>query len=139
MGAAREMDEDLREWALHRPELARQVREGYDVTSAVIGEVIKDALIALVDFGSTVLLVEDTPAFHEARWEDRKNPRLRALELRDQVEAIMRKIDRPFVMNIQVSRVVHYQAHRDAAYQTACLVDIETPGAGSRVLVVSCE
>lgn len=155
--AARKASEDharseLRAFAAQIDDLARAVAEDYEVEAAVVDHVaerIEAAVRATIAGRREVLqIVDGSPAYDRASWEERKAPRPGALNARDQIVAAAASVERPACVTINVSRVMRIEIEAEGdrfgekpegAKYTGIVVTISSPVTPDRCVIVSAE
>lgn len=132
----------LRAYAAETDDLARAATEGYAIEVAAVDRIVAE-IAAVSDDAQT--LVQESPQYVAAEWEERSAPRAAAFVALDRVTKHVASIRRPPCVEIEVLRVMRYheplESETGDGYETgspitAIVVVVSTPVTKDRVVVV---
>ncbi|NUP12977.1 MAG: hypothetical protein HOW73_43610 [Polyangiaceae bacterium] len=133
----RECSDALRAYAIeHVDHLARAAKDGYEVGAAVIDHLAER--IGELANGSLVL-IDDSKAYADAQWEERKAPHSDAFRVYDEAHDFVKKLAVPRHVHVEVGRIVRFRSNDDLRWSTAVLVYIECIATPDRVIVLPVE
>jgi len=135
---------ELRAYAREVDHLARAAADGYEVHGAAVDNVAAE--IAALDEDATVL-VDGSPQYEAATWDERRAPRPEAFAVLDRVTKHVASVRYPACVTIDVSRVMRYTAPVEdddgdwvaGPRTTAIIVTVSSPVTKDRAVVFPAE
>lgn len=138
--------ECMRAWAMTRDALVRAATEGYDVSGAVLSDVVNQITprrpVGRADAGDRLtVLVEGSDDYNAAEWEERKAPSKEAFRIYDAAKLALEGISKPACVATELLRIMRYRAHDESDWTTVVMIRVscETAGVKDRYVVISAE
>lgn len=127
---------EYNDFALLLPELERGVREGYDMSGAVVEHLLSELT---GPFEGLYVLKMGTPEYDDATWDKRNSPSAKAFEVYDAVKAHVESVKLPDSVSAELQEIVRFCPNEDNQCSTRVLVALDVPAIGSYVLAYLAE
>lgn len=127
---------EYNDFALLLPALERGVREGYDMSGAVVEHLLTELTSP---FEGLYVLKVGTPEYDDATWDKRNSPSAKAFELYDRVKAHVESVKVPDSVSATVHEIVRFCPNEDNQCSTRVIVTLDVPFVASYVLAYLAE